>query len=156
MNFQENGNMKDLLDHKLNINDLESKLKNGKFQCDETSSSSSSFSFTSPDICSRSKRVFDKLPGHSMEKNDDQELTNFRREIRDGHDKRESLLDELCDAIVESKPIQRIAPHHHNGNHEKLQAKIANHHDKINGKFGLDPKKKSNLLAQLKNIDDES
>lgn len=142
----------DLLEHKLNIDDLETKLKCDKFQCDETSSSSSSLTLTSPDICTttRSRRTFDKLPGHSMEKND-HDLSSFSRQIREGNVRRESLLDELCDAIVESKPIQRIAPQLQNGH-----TKVAKDPQEIKKVNGLDPKKKSNLLQVLKNIDDES
>lgn len=138
----------------MNIDDLELKSKNDKFLCDETSSSSSSFTLTSPDICTtRTRRTFDKLPGHSMEKGDHEDLSSFRREIQDGNCRRETLLDQLCDAIVESKPVKRISPQVQNG-------VVHSKHDKMNGKVnsggGLDQAKKSNLLAVLKNIDDES
>lgn len=88
-----------------------------------------------------------------MEKGDHEDLSSFRREIQDGNYRRETLLDQLCDAIVESKPVQRISPQVQNG-------VVNSKHDKMNGKVnnggGLDPAKKSNLLAVLKNIDDES
>lgn len=152
-----NNATKELFEHKMHINELEAKLKKDQLQCDETSSSSSSsFSFSSQDILPKAKKNFNKLPGHSFDK--DLEFSKFQREMLEGNIRRESLLDEMCDAIVESKANKRNKKPELNGifgnGDEKL--KNVNNHEKSNGKVTLDPKKKNNLLAVLKNIDDES
>lgn len=157
-----NNATKELFEHKMHINELEAKLELRKkvdpLQYDETSSSSSSFSLSSSQEIFPKKKNFGKLPGHSFDKDiGDHDFSKLNREMRESNVRRESLLDELCDAIVDSKLNKRNKKpeaHVHINGDGKLRN--VNNHEKMNGKVQLDPKEKNKLLAVLKNIDDES
>ena len=120
--------------------------------------------------------AFDDIPIHSFNGRGDSELAHLQREMRESMIRRESLLDDYCETLVDSKsafsnsrassttitPFKKLELAEPSVvSHHQTQAKDhAHNHGKSNGYIvgngkPIDSKKKNKLLAALKNIDNE-
>lgn len=139
----------------------------------ETSSSSSSLSSDQ-----QLTIVGLDIPVHSYNGRHD-DIAYIQREMRDSMIRRESLLDDYCDSLVDVKSafsnntsaaltkikkLELAAPTSV-GDGDNFQTKAtghADHYGKSNGNAAgrkpasIDPKKKNTLLAALKHIDNDS
>lgn len=161
----------------MHLSELESKLKPNSsldVKTHVTSSSSSSLSEQLPIA------AFDDIPVHSFNGRGDNDFAHIQREMRDSMMRRETFLDEYCDTIVDGKSAFSAATLS-NAKVKKLElasptsvtstvstliptqtTNHTHHYGKSNGSVvnrkstTIDPKKKTSLLAALKNIDDDS
>lgn len=162
----------------MHLSELESKMKQNSLDAVKkhatSSSSTSSLSDHQLPIA-----AFDNIPIHSFNGRGDSEIDYIQREMRESMIRRESLLDEYCDTLVDGKsdfsssrassttitPFQKLelaSQPPDVTNHQTKAKDYAYNHGKSNGSiFGngkpsLDPKKKNKLLATLKHIDNDS
>jgi hypothetical protein len=160
----------------MHLSELETKMKLSSLdaQKHEATSSSSSLSDHPP-----MKPSFGHITAHSFNDRGDSEFASFHREMRNSMMQRESFLDEYCDTIVDSQSafshsktattltkIEKLelasAPSVVTDHLQTPTKNHANHHGKSNGSIrsgkpaAIDLKKKTNLLAALKHIDNDS
>jgi hypothetical protein len=167
------------LENKMKQNSLDSTgSRKNSLQLDDTSNSS----FSSHDAAKIDDATSHHLHHlhHLKDRGDNGDLANIQRQIRDSIMHRESMLDEICDTLVDkdsfysanSTAVTRakytnLAATVTNGGNRILPEQsyqIVNNNKAANGHAAgagaverkLDPKKKSTLLAVLKNIDNSS
>lgn len=146
-------------------------MKQNSLEADKKHATSSSSTSSSSDHHQIPIAAFDDIPVHS-----DNDLAYVQREIRDSMMRRESLLDEFCDRVVDEKSVFSHATTikaattkikklelassptalanniqtqatGHTYNHGKSNGSV------VGGKSSIDAKKKNQLLAALKHID---
>jgi hypothetical protein len=160
----------------MHLSELETKMKQSSLEAQkyEATSSSSSLSDHPP-----MKPSFGNMPAHSFNDRGDSEFASFQREMRNSMMQRESFLDDYCDTIVDSQSafshtktastvakIEKLelasAPSVVTDHLQTPTKNHSDHHGKSNGSIRngkpitIDPKKKTNLLAALKHIDNDS
>lgn len=156
----------------MHLSELESKLNANSSGVKPHATSSSSSSLSDPLPIA----TFDDIPVHSFNGRGDSDFAHIQRELRDSMMRRESFLDEYCDTIVDGKSAFSAATLT-NAKVKKLElaspTSVANtvstliptqatnhthYHGQSNGgvRKPVDPKKKTSLLAALKNIDNDS
>jgi hypothetical protein len=151
-------------------------MKQNSLEAVKKHATSSSSTSSLSDLHQLPIAAFDDIPIHSFNGRGDSDLAHIQRDIRDSMIRRESLLDEYCETLVDGKsafsnsrassttitPFQKLElaaqppvvayqtqAKDHTHNHGKSNGGVV-----ANGK-PIDPKKKSKLLAALKNIDNE-
>lgn len=123
---------------------------------------------------------FDEKRNHTFNDRGDSDLAHIQREMRESMIRRESLLDDYCETLVDSKsafsnsrassttitPLQKLELASQSPivtNHQTQAKNYSDNYSKSNGNVigngkpaSFDPKKKNKLLAALKNIDNET
>lgn len=125
--------MNDLIDHKKHIEELEAKMRHNSLLHQEN--------FEVPEL--------DQKTHHKSNKEQD-ELLEIDREIRESIIRRETMLDSFCEDFTDNSSEKK---------NKKKEDSNNNHTSSINqnsAKKLIDPKKKKNLLAALKEIENNT
>lgn len=160
----------------MHLTELESKMKQNSLDSKKHAPSSSCSSLSDLQLQIASS---DDIPAHSFNDRNHNDLANIQREMRNSMIRRESILDDYCDTLVDEKSaysstttytltkVKELelagsaaancgAPNH-------VQTKTTgntHYYGKSNGSVvggkPIDAKKKNTLLAALKDIDDEN
>lgn len=154
-------------------------MKQNSLDSKKHAPSSSSCSSLSDHQLRQITATFDDIPAHSFNDRNNNDLANIQREMRNSMIRRESLLDDYCDTLVDEKSAYSSASTSTLTKVKKLELDVpaaancgatnhvqtkttgnTNYYGKPNGGVvggkSIDPKKKNTLLAALKDIDDEN